>query len=356
MAVRVDDPHSPQARPRRQGVQTAAQMQSQRTFPGFFNDTFGNAQTIEGGIGVEVPGFEFGLPGVATVGAPGGRIGIGGTVKDVGKHIGGGHATAAKPMEFSDYLALAQQYLDQSGSGAPDYSAIEQALQQHALESDAKLAAMYKQLHGSIDSDAPTIAGQYDQAAASINQNADQASGNVNGAYQASRDDQTRQLEALGIQDAARVLASNGGNAAADQAHAVGNIEQNRQVGADQTALNKGSALDYNTNIGNASSLAGSEARGSIQGQLMDALAQIALKKSEAQGQSGQSAISLAMQLQDRSGSGQPTAQDQQDFAKFQYGQKQDAAQTYLQLLKQYDGDQQKAAQAFAQLQASGLI
>lgn len=266
---------------------------------------------------------------------------------------------AEPELTFADYLTMAQEMMNQSGATGPDYSAVEEALRRNALQSDAKLEAMYRQLHGSIDADAPTIAGAYDQAADAINQNADQASAGTAAGYQAARDAQTDQFRALGIQDAASVLAAQGGNAVADQAHAVGNIEQGRTVGTNQAALNKGSALDYNTNIGNAAILGGTEARGTIQSQLMNALAELAMRKSESQSQSGSSALDLALQLQGQGSQGGLSPEDQQKFAEFMYQQQNDSTERsdriFQMLFQQYDGDMQKAAQAFAQLQASGL-
>lgn len=350
-------------RPVSRADQLSAQ-QDKRTFPNFFVDSPGDDNTIQGGIGFQVPGFGFGIPGLGSIDIHGPRIGIGGTLKQVGKRSGGyAHGRPGQPgegeMTFADYLSMAQEMMQESGAGGPDYSAVEEALRRNALESDAKLEAMYRQLHGSIDADAPTIAGAYNQATGDIGRNADQASAGVSAGYQAARDAQTAQLDALGIQDAASVLASQGGNAAADQAHAVGNIEQNRQTGQQQSTLNKASALDYNTNIGNAAILGGTEARGAIQSQLMDALAELAMRKSQTQSESGSSALDLALQLQGQGQQGGLSPEDQQNFAEFMYQQQNDSTERsdriFQMLFQQYDGDMQKAAQAFAQLQASGL-
>ena len=334
---------------------------------GLFYDAPGGPD-VRGGLGVDTPLGRFGISlGPAVTTPEGDRYGFGADVGYIPRATPGRDTHHRKPdpvqqMTFSDFIALAKQYLSETGAGAgPDYSAVAESLRQQALQNDAKLQAMYSQLRGSIQADAPTIQGQFDQGIQGVNQNADQASGNINAAYQEARDAQSRQLAALGIQDAAGVLASQGGNAAADQAHAVGNVEQGRATGTNQLTQGRAGALNYNTNIGNAASLAGAESRSGLATQLQRALADLAVKQSESGAQNNRSVLELATQLQGQQ------ASNGQALAEFLYGQQQDqssaalAAQeasrkTFMNLLDQYGGDMQKAAQAFAQLQAAGLV
>src|SRR5690606_5588081 len=118
-------------------------------------------------------------------------------------------------------------------------------------------AAMFGQLQESIRGDAAGIGSTYDTNAQNLQQAADQGASSIDAAYQAARDAQTQQFQQLGIGDAAAVLAAAGGNAAADQANALGNIAQNSSANQQANAQHRTSALNYNTNIANAAGLEG---------------------------------------------------------------------------------------------------
>lgn len=273
-----------------------------------------------------------------------------------------------KRMSFEDALRQAEGLIG-GGGGGTDYSAIENTLRKNTGEADARLEAMYRQLRGSIDQDAPQIAATHDEAISGVNAATDAGVSNINNAYNSTRDEQTRQLQALGIGDAAAVLAQNG-NAAADQAGAVTGLETNRGANVNQLTANKAAAQTYNTNIGNAAGLEGNLQRAALQQGLADRLAEMQTQRSAEQDNSRQEQLALAMQLYDRNGSEvnaqreglneQQNAyqdfimQQQQDAAKNASRQSSTQNKTYMALLKLYDGDAAKAEAMFKSMLDSG--
>lgn len=177
---------------------------------------------------------------------------------------------AAQQLGLLDFL---QQALDlgaggAGGGGGVDYNPLREAARGRYSQGNARLEAMYRQLADSIAGQAGTIGSNYDSAGQGYNQNAQQAQSTINDAYQASRDAQSRQFQQLGIQDAAAVLAAQGGNAAADQANAVSGIEQNRAAVTNQNEAAKQAALAQNASHVSAAGLAGAEQRGRLQAEL----------------------------------------------------------------------------------------
>lgn len=198
---------------------------------------------------------------------------------------------AAAPLSLLDYLNAASQLLGSGAAGpqvqaqtvqAPDFSGLATQATSQAGQIGAQLQAMYNSLGSNIQSQAPDIGQTFDNATQAVTNNQQAATGDVNNAYQQARDAQTAQLQALGIGDAAGVLASQGGNAANDQAAAVGNIAQGGASSANQIAQNKGSALNYNTNIGNAALQQGTDKQSAVQMALQQQLAQIAQQQQSA--------------------------------------------------------------------------
>lgn len=221
-------------------------------------------------------------------------------------------------MSFSDYLALAAQM--GVGQGGVDYGGLRSQLQSQAQRGDSALNAMYSQLRGSIDADAPGIAQTYDQTSQGIGENGAAAIKTTNDAANSARQAQTSQLQALGIGDTAAVLAGAGGNAAADQAAAVSNIAQNQAAGQNQAVANKASALNYNTGVGNAAGLEGNIQRANLQADLQAKLAELGIREQEANAGNNDEQLQFAMQLmgQDRSAASDAAEQqaqaEQQDF------------------------------------------
>lgn len=204
-----------------------------------------------------------------------------------------------QPLSLAEALARAMQMLP--GGGGVNYDPQREAARSRASENDARLEAMYRQLQGSYAADAPTIAASYDQATESTNEATDQGVTNINNAYDKARADQTAQLAALGIEDAAAVIAGAGQSATVDQADAVSNLEQNRGANVNELTANKQSAGTYNTRIGQAAGLEGNLQRAVNQSRLQQLLADI---DAEEQGQNAQlagqnrsAAMSLAESL-----------------------------------------------------------
>lgn len=210
------------------------------------------------------------------------------------------------PMGFLDFLAMAQGLL--GDGGGPDYSALIARLKQNAAEGDARLASMYGALQSDIAGKAPGIAQTFDTAGAGYAQSADQASADINNAYQASRDAQSQQLAALGIGDAAGVLAAQGGFAGADQAHNVSGVARAEQASADQNTANKATALDYNTAIGSAIGQQSGEQRSALEQQLQNKLAELESEQASSQQDNRLQSISLAFQLAQNAGLVDPNA------------------------------------------------
>lgn len=286
--------------------------------------------------------------------------------------FGGGATASNQPAQktFADYLAEAQQYVP----GGTDYGALMDQERSDAGQSDARIAAMYKQLQGSYASDGKTVGNDYSNAKADVQGNGKEAAAAVNQAYQGSRDAQTAELAALGIGDAAGVLASAGGNAANDQARTLAAVAQNSQGNQNNITQHKATALDYNTNIKGAAGLEGNLQRAVIQKQLQDALANLEVQQSSANSQKQSSALQIAQQLQSQdalAANGGLTAAQQsaQDIAYAKIAAqagtsknsqsaaaRQNEIATYSNLLKQYDGDDSKALAEFKQLKALGLL
>jgi hypothetical protein len=248
-------------------------------------------------------------------------------------------------MSFADYLAEANA-LGLGGSGT-DYTALKAQLQKNASEGDARIAAMYKAFGDSVAGDAAGIGGNYDNAGSAITKSAADAKASVNSGYDAARAAQTQQFATLGIPEAAAVLASQGGAAASDQAHANANIAQNNVASANQNTSHKTNALDYNTNIGNASTLASATDRAALQQALASKLAELEGAESQDAGNGAKSAFSAALQLKsmdDSAGSAQGKAQ-QQDFEnqlaaaklKLQQTKAQGSSKTLADALAQYN-------------------
>jgi hypothetical protein len=219
-----------------------------------------------------------------------------------------------RQLTFADYLAMANQ-MGLGGDGT-DYSALERQLRANASEGDAKLKAMYGQLRSSIDADEAGIAQNYDRGRSGIEGAARQAAAETNSGYDAARAAQTQQMKALGIEQAAAVLAGQGGAAASDQAAANANIAQNKQAGVTQNRANRSAAVNYNTGIGNAAGLEGQVQRAALQQQLANKLAELQTAQSESQAGGQKDVFSAALQLygMDQEAAGGAAAAQQQDF------------------------------------------
>lgn len=305
------------------------------------------------------------------------HAGLRGNSIDAANRMFAAQQQASQPQQktFADYLAAAQQY---AGVGGVDYSSLMNRERANAGESTARIAAMYKQLQGSYAADAPGIATQYDKAGANTKQNGTEATAGINEAYNGTRDAVSNQLAKLGIGDAAAVLASQGSNAANDQARALSGVASNSQGNQNNLVQHKASAQTYNTGIKQAAGLEGTLQQSVIQKQLNDALANLDLQSQQQRASQSQNAFTIAQQLQSTD---QNNAMLQANGG-LTYNQKavndaamakiatsasashasqaasaqQKQAQTYLALLKQYNGDEAHAKQTYKQMVAAHLI
>ena len=203
---------------------------------------------------------------------------------------------APPPKTLLDYINEANG-LGLGGGGGTNYDALSGQLRTNGAQGDAKLQAMYDQLSRSVAAEAPAIRQNYAGTGASITQNATDANNMVQQSYNSTRDAQTKQLAALGIGDAAGVLASNGGLAARDQSMASSSIAQKQQAALDSNAAHSASAVQYNTGVGNAAQLAGTEARSALQRQLSTKLAELESAKASAKTSGARNAFNSALQL-----------------------------------------------------------
>lgn len=269
--------------------------------------------------------------------------------------------------QFSSFLSQAENYVP----GASDWGALEASLRGRAGEHDAKLAAMYKALQGAIQADAPVIGGIYDEGVSAVDESAQQATQAIMEGYNAARQAQTSSLAALGIEDAAAGLVSDGGGvdfAAQNQGQATERVAETNQTNEDALTKNKAAALNYNTGMGNVAQLEGVESRGQLQNSLTDALSEMAFAQSQESKQRQARIYEVAMQLQQDAQAGlEPDPEMLQALAEFNAEQQQLAfenalsgkkanSNVMLKLLQQTGGDQEKANQIYAEWQAAGIV
>lgn len=207
-------------------------------------------------------------------------------------------------LSLAEALAQALELLP--GGGGVNYDPQRQALRERAGDADSRLEAMYRQLQGSYAADAPVIDAAYDTAQSGVNTATDQGVTNINNAYDKARADQTAQLTALGIGDAAATIAGAGQDAGAQQAAAVGNLEQNRGANVNQLETDQRASGAYNTRIGQAAGLEGNLSRATNQSRLQQLLAEIDAQEQQENASLTSNNRSAAMSL-----AGQLVNQDQ---------------------------------------------
>jgi hypothetical protein len=197
--------------------------------------------------------------------------------------------SAAEP-NFLDFLAQAAGLVGPGDpTGGIDFGGLRQSATQTANDASAKLQAMYNALHNQYLADAPAIQQNFDTGVQGIGNNAAAATGDINNAYDAARQAQTAQLAALGIGDAAGVIAGKGESSTGDQARAVSNVAQDQAAGQNQLTTNKASSLDYNGRIAQAASQQGTDDAAKIAQALQQQLAQYDLQEQQARAQAASS-------------------------------------------------------------------
>lgn len=257
-------------------------------------------------------------PWQASAGVAGGALGLGAIGDLFGGLFGGGQQGAPKSaapkkphkvappqapaaptpqqqQSFADYLNAAAQMLGPQAANAPgdptggvDFAGLQAQTTQAANDNSSKLRALYDALGQNYMADAPAIQQNFDSGINSVNAANQGASQNVNNAYDQARAAQTAQLQALGIGDAAGVIAGKGESSTADQAAAISNLAQSANAVNNQLATNKTAALDYNTKIAQAAPQEGVDKSALIQQKLQQDLATIRAQQMQAEQQAAQ--------------------------------------------------------------------
>lgn len=190
--------------------------------------------------------------------------------------------TPTPPPSLADYLAEASKMLPPpSFAGALDFGKLAQQDVNQTNDVASRIQAMYNALSGDYKADAPTINAQYNQGINDVGAAQNAATGDVNNAYADARQAQSAQLAALGIGNAAGVIADKGTDAGGDQAAAIANLIQNGTAVKNQLTQGRTSALDYNTKVAQAAPQEGADKSAALQRQLQSDLAQ--LQQSQAQ-------------------------------------------------------------------------
>lgn len=198
-----------------------------------------------------------------------------------------GNRASAPPVEkektLADYLQEAISMIGSQGGGGGgvNYDPQRNTLRQNASEADSRLEAMYRQLRGSIDADAPVLQKAYGDARTATAQNTEQALAQTQAASDSatSRNDQV--LANLGIEQAAGNQIINGTDLATQTAGAIANQATKGQAAADRLVSNEATAIQHNTNIGNAAGLEGNLQRAGNQARLQALLAEIDMQEQQ---------------------------------------------------------------------------
>jgi hypothetical protein len=156
---------------------------------------------------------------------------------------------------------------------------------------------MYRQLRGSIDADAPVLQQAYGDAKTATAQNTATALEQTQAASDSatSRNDQV--LKNLGIEQAAGNQIINGTDLATQTAGAVATQATKGQAAADRLVSNEATALQHNTNIGNAAGLEGNLQRAGNQSKLQALLAELDMQEQQQNASAGQNSFSQQLSL-----------------------------------------------------------
>lgn len=213
----------------------------------------------------------------------------------------GGMMPEEQQMSLADYLAMATQLI--GGAPGVNYDPQRQELRNRASENDSRLEAMYRQLRGSIDADAPKLREAYQTAIDSGRQNTTDAQAQTQAATDAANARNNEVLTNLGIQEAQAGIIQNGTDLNSQTARQIGDLAARGQASGDRLVSNQATAVQHNTNIGNAAGLEGNLQRASNQARLQALLAEIDMKEQQDNASYQQNAFSqqlgLAQQLLD---------------------------------------------------------
>lgn len=192
---------------------------------------------------------------------------------------------AAPEMTLADYLSQASQLIGGQGGGGGvpgvSYDPQRNELRQRAGENDARLEAMYRQLRGSIEADAPKLQQGFQEARDSTQQNAATAQAQTQAATDSANMQNSQVLANLGIQQAQGNQIQQGTDLNTQTAQRIADQAVKGQAASDRLVSNEATALQHNTNIGNAAGLEGNLQRAANGSRLQALLAEIDMKEAD---------------------------------------------------------------------------
>lgn len=198
-------------------------------------------------------------------------------------------------MDFMDQaMALSEQLY---GGQIAGFDNRERALRDQAAEGDTAIAGMYDALVSDIQANAPKIEANYAGAISNVGDHAGAAQKSMQDSAAQSQQQQAALFERLGIADALGSLAQQGNHAQGDLQAAINTSAERAQTTQDQLQQNQASMLDFNTSTANAAGAQGTQARASLQRDLVNALAALADQRSAAMSTQQGRAFDLAQAL-----------------------------------------------------------
>ena len=163
------------------------------------------------------------------------------------------------------------------GGGGVNYDPQRNALRTNATTADGIIGSIYASLQQQFADSAPAIAARYEGSGQQIDQNTDQVVNSINSSNTAIRNEQTRQLQALGIEDA---IANVAPQQAADQANAIASAEASGQVAGNANTAYGAAAQTYNDENKGTAGMEGASKRALLQANLLSALADVDARES----------------------------------------------------------------------------
>lgn len=204
----------------------------------------------------------------------------------------------ADPKSLADYLAAAAEMLGGAGGGGGvSYDPQRATARGQAAENDARLEAMYRQLRGSIDADAPAIQQAYQQAIDSTASTSAAAQQQTQAAADSATARNDQVLANLGIQQASGNQIQEGRDLASQTARSIADQATRGQAAGTRLAEGQAASLSHNTNVGNAAGLEGNLQRAANQSRLQALLADIDMQEQQQNASRQDNSFSQKMQL-----------------------------------------------------------
>lgn len=201
--------------------------------------------------------------------------------------------------QLPDFMSFLQQAMDLvgGGTGGINYDPLRNDARNRHSEYDARLAAMYDQLAGSIRDDNQTIQGNYDQALTDNEARAQSTQESIQQASNVADDRNAEVLRNLGIEDAQSNIINEGRDLNTQTAQALSDVASRGQISGNALSQNQQGALQHNTNLAGAAGLEGNMQRARVQSELASLLAQYDMEEQRANQQASQSNFSNYMNL-----------------------------------------------------------